>query len=144
MIKIIYASVKPSIKTEGEKELIFCVVRKKWILITPEEWVRQNILLYLIHVLKYPASLIAVEKQLRLGEMKKRFDIVAYKNEKPFLLIECKAMEVPVTQKTLDQAMRYNINLQTKNFIITNGNSTYGFVIDNAEMFELHEFPSYL
>ncbi|MFT3980269.1 MAG: type I restriction enzyme HsdR N-terminal domain-containing protein [Ferruginibacter sp.] len=143
MIDIVYPAVKPAIKTEGEKEFIFCVVRKKWMLITPEEWVRQNILLYLIHSLQYPASLIAVEKQLALGELKKRFDIVVYKSEKPFLLIECKAMEVPVTQKTLDQAMRYNINLQAGYFIISNGNHTYGFGVDNGRLQMLQAFPAY-
>lgn len=143
MIKIIYPAKKPSLKTEDGKEFIFCVIRKKWLRISPEEWVRQNVLLYLIHSLGYPASLIAVEKQLVLGELKKRFDIVVFQNEKPFLLIECKAMEVAVSQKTLDQAMRYNINLQAGYFIITNGNATYGFAVENNHLSILHAFPKF-
>src|SRR5688572_28310618 len=120
MIKINYPDKKPDVKIVDGKEYIFCFIRKKWMLITPEEWVRQNVLLYLTGVLNYPASLIAVEKQLQLGELNKRFDIVVYKNDVPFVLIECKEMNVPINQKTLDQVMRYNINLQAAYFIITN------------------------
>lgn len=142
MIEIVYPAIKPKLKTEGEKEFIFCVIRKRWLQITPEEWVRQNVLLYLIHTLQYPAPLIAVEKQLMVGEMKKRFDIVFYKDEHPLLLIECKAMDVAVNKKTLDQAMRYNINLRAKYFVITNGNNTYGFEISNGKMKEMKIFPA--
>ena len=143
MIEIVYPDIRPAIKTEEGQEFIFCVIRKKWLLITPEEWVRQNVLLYLIHSLQYPASLIAVEKKMLLGELQKRFDIVVYRNERHFLLIECKAMDVPVTQKVLDQAMRYNSRLQAGYFIITNGNATYGFGITGGVMNLLHDFPVY-
>ncbi|RYD83443.1 MAG: type I restriction enzyme HsdR N-terminal domain-containing protein [Sphingobacteriales bacterium] len=143
MIEIIFPAIKPSLKTEKEKQFIFCVIRKKWMQLTPEEWVRQNVLLYLIHTLQYPSSLIAVEKQLLLGEMKKRFDIVVYKNDKPFVLIECKEMNVPISQKTLDQVMRYNINLQATSFIITNGNTCYGFTIDAGILTALRSFPAF-
>ena len=88
MIKIVYPELKPAIKSENEKEMIFCIIRKRWMIITPEEWVRQNFLLYLINVLHYPASLIAVEKQLISAAVKKRFDIVVYKNSLPFMIIE--------------------------------------------------------
>lgn len=141
MIKIVYPDIKPSIKTEGEKELILCLIRKKWILLTPEEWVRQNTLLYLTQTLRYPASLIAVEKKLQLDDIQKRFDIVVYKNEKPFVLIECKEMNVPITQKTLDQVMRYNSKLQAACFIITNGNTCYGFKNDNGQLAAIGAFP---
>jgi hypothetical protein len=109
--------------------------------LTPEEWVRQNLLLYFTEVMKYPASLIAVEKQLLLGELKKRFDIVLYKNELPFILVECKEMNVPISQKTLDQLLRYNINLQAAHFIITNGTHCYGFEFQNGQMTEMNSFP---
>lgn len=141
MIKIVYPDIKPSIKTEGEKEWILCLVRKKWIMLTPEEWVRQNTLLYLTQSLRYPASLIAVEKKLQLDDIQKRFDIVVYKNEKPFVLIECKEMNVPITQKTLDQVMRYNSKLQAACFIITNGSTCYGFKNDNGQLATIDAFP---
>lgn len=143
MIKILYPDKKPVIKTEGVKELIFCLIRKRWIQLTPEEWVRQNTLLYLTEILQYPASLIAVEKKIQLGELQKRFDIVVYKNEKPFVLIECKEMNVPITQKTLDQVMRYNIHLQAGSFIITNGSVCYGFTNDQGNLSSIESFPRF-
>jgi hypothetical protein len=143
MIKIIYPQKKPAIKSDGEKELVFCLVRKRWMQLTPEEWVRQNTLLYLTETLAYPASLIAVEKKLSLGDITKRFDIVVYKNEKPFVLIECKEMNVLITQKTLDQVMRYNIKLQATCFIITNGQHCYGFKNDNGNLVALEAFPAF-
>jgi hypothetical protein len=143
MIKIIYPDKKPAIKTEGGKEYIFCMARKKWMLITPEEWVRQNVLLYITEVLNYPASLIAVERQLQLGELNKRFDIVVYKDSVPFVLIECKEMNVPINQKTLDQVMRYNINLQAVCFIITNGTVCYGFKKEEGRVREMDAFPGF-
>ncbi|MEI8059780.1 MAG: type I restriction enzyme HsdR N-terminal domain-containing protein, partial [Ferruginibacter sp.] len=74
MIKIDYPLYQPKIKKEKDKEFIFDEVRKRWIILTPEEWVRQNFLQYLIVVKKYPAVLIAVEKEISLGDLKKRFD----------------------------------------------------------------------
>ena len=96
----------------------------------------------MLHSMGYPASLIAVEKQLQVGELKKRFDIVLYKDAAPFLLIECKAMQVPVSQKTMEQAMRYNIALRAGHFIITNGNNSYGFSMVNGTIITLNQFPA--
>lgn len=143
MIKINYPNKKPPVKIDGDKEYIFCLARKKWMLITPEEWVRQNVLLFLTEVLKYPASLIAVEKQLQLGELNKRFDIVVYRNEVPFVLIECKEINVPINQKTLDQVMRYNINLKAAYFIVTNGTSCYGFKKEHESLQAVNVFPAF-
>jgi hypothetical protein len=141
MIKINYPDKKPVIKTAAGREWIFCTIRKKWMVLTPEEWVRQNLLLYFIEELNYPASLMAVEKQLQLGDLKKRFDIVLYKNALPFMLVECKEMNVPISQKTLDQVMRYNINLQADYFVITNGTDCYGFKKEEGEMRNVNVFP---
>lgn len=143
MIDLEYPNKKPSIKKDGEKDLIFCVIRKKWLVLTPEEWVRQNSLLYLTEVMNYPASLIAVEKQIMLGELKKRFDVVVYKNELPFMLIECKELNVPIDQKTLNQALRYNIELQAPYCVISNGNTCYGFFIENGSVVEINHFPTF-
>ena len=143
MIAMEYPATKPAIKTAESKELIFCMIRKKWLTLTPEEWVRQNTLLYLTEVMQYPASLIAVEKQIVLGDVKKRFDIVVYKNELPFMLIECKELQVPISQKTLDQALRYNIKLQAPYCFISNGNTCYGFQIQQGLVSALLHFPSF-
>ena len=141
MIKIDYPEKKPVIKKVSGREFIFCVIRKRWMILTPEEWVRQNLLLFFISVMKYPASLMAVEKQLLLGDVKKRFDIVVYKQDVPFMLIECKEMKVPITGKTLDQVLRYNMNLQAGYFIITNGTECYGFKNEKGVMVDMEFFP---
>lgn len=100
MIKIEYPPYQPKIKTENGKEFIFDEFRKRWILLTPEEWVRQNFLQYLTQTKKYPASLIAIEKEIKLGELKKRFDLVVYdRNSKPWMIVECKEMNVALDKK---------------------------------------------
>lgn len=142
MIKTIFPEKKPSIKTESGKELIFCIIRKRWILITPEEWVRQNFLQYLTDVMHYPASLIAVEKQLLLGDVKKRFDIVVYDKEtKPFMIIECKEMNVPLSENVLQQVLRYNTNIQARFLVITNGSHCFGFEKMNDRFSEINIMP---
>ena len=141
MIKIIYPDNKPRIKTSGEIDEVFCVVRKNWFLLTPEEWVRQNFLLYLIHILKYPASLIAVEKQLILGDLKKRFDILIYKESTPFMVVECKEMNVPLTEEVLLQALRYNSNIQAKFLVITNGSYCEAFENKGNKIIKIDNLP---
>ena len=128
MIKIEYPSYQPKIKSQQGKEFIYDEIRKQWIMLTPEEWVRQNFLQYLIQVKKYPATLIAVEKEIKLGDLAKRFDIVVYdKNTQPWIIIECKEMEVALDKLVLDQALRYNITLQVPYIVITNGTYCFGF-----------------
>ena len=78
MLQVKYPSKKPSIAVKYGMDKIFCICRKKWVSLTPEEWVRQNFILFLSEVLKYPVSLIAVEKQIRLGPLKKRFDLIVF------------------------------------------------------------------
>ena len=122
MIKIEYPPYQPKIKEENGRELIFDEFRKRWIVLTPEEWVRQNFLQYLTQTKKYPASLIAVEKEIKLGELKKRFDIVVYdKNSKPWMIVECEELNVSLDKSVLDQILRYNISLDVPYLVITNG-----------------------
>ena len=143
MIKIEYPQYQPKIKKENAKELIFDEIRKRWIMLTPEEWVRQNFLQYLIHIKKYPASLIAIEKEIKLGELKKRFDIVVYdKATKPWMIIECKEMNMVLDKKVLDQVMRYNMTLQVPYLVITNGSYCMAMTFKNDEMIEIDELPS--
>ena len=142
MIKIVYPSYQPKIKKEAEKEFIFDEFRKRWVVLTPEEWVRQNFLQYLTQIKKYPPSLIAIEKEIKLGELKKRFDIVVYdSNTKPWMIIECKEMNVPVNKKTFAQILNYNQTLQVDYLITTNGTITYGLKTSNKILLE--EIPSY-
>lgn len=144
MIRINYPDKKPSIKQEQGKELVFCIIRKIWLSLTPEEWVRQNFLLYLTEVLAYPASLIAVEKQLILGDVKKRFDIVVFNRQtKPFMLVECKEMNVQLTEAVLNQALRYNIMVQADYLVITNGSFSAAFEKNETHFKMIEKLPAY-
>ena len=144
MIKIIYPPYQPKIKTVEGKEFIFDEVRKQWLVLTPEEWVRQNFLQYLIHQQKYPSSLIAIEKEIYLGDVKKRFDIIVYdKNTKPWIIVECKEMAIELNEAVLSQALRYNSTIQAPYIIITNGTYCFAFVVKDGKFSEINEMPEY-
>ncbi len=144
MIKIDYPPYQPRIKKEDDKEFIFDEVRKKWMVLTPEEWVRQNFLQYLIQVKKYPASLIAVEKEIAVADTRKRFDIVVYnKDHQPYMIVECKEMGVVLDKKTLDQVLRYNMNLKVSYLIITNGSYCFAFSTTGGVMNLEEEIPAF-
>jgi hypothetical protein len=142
MIKIEYPPYQPKIKKAGVKEFIFDEIRKRWIILTPEEWVRQNFLQYLTQTKKYPASLIAIEKEIKLGELKKRFDILVYdRNTKPWMIIECKEMDVTLDKSVLDQALRYNISLDVPYLVITNGSYCLALLLANNTMTAIDNLP---
>ena len=142
MIKIDYPSYQPKIKEEDKKEFIFDKFRKRWVQLTPEEWVRQNFLQYLTQTKKYPASLIAIEKEIKLGELKKRFDIVVYDGEtKPWMIIECKEMNVTLDKTVLDQVLRYNISLNVPYLVITNGMHCMAFSLQDNKVLEIDSLP---
>ncbi|MGG9970235.1 type I restriction enzyme HsdR N-terminal domain-containing protein [Ferruginibacter sp. SUN002] len=144
MIKIEYPSYQPKIKGESNKEFIFDEVRKQWLILTPEEWVRQNFLQYLMQVMQYPASLIAVEREIKLGELKKRFDIVVFdKDSKPWMIVECKEMNVALDTVVLNQVLRYNQVLQVPFLVITNGSNTVAYSTANNELTALLELPDF-
>ncbi|CAN5828640.1 hypothetical protein BH11BAC3_BH11BAC3_15020 [soil metagenome] len=99
---------------------------------------------YLVLVKNYPASLIAVEKEIKLVELVKRFDIVVYdKSMSPWMIIECKEMNEVIDKKVLDQALRYNISLHVPYIILTNGTYCYGFALEGAKFKEINELPGY-
>lgn len=139
MIKISFPDYPFKIKEEDNKEYIFDPLRKCWARLSPEEWVRQNFVQYLLLVEQYPMALIAIEKELRLGELVKRFDILVYnKAHQPWLMIECKAMDIPLSDKVLSQVLRYNISIPVNYLVITNGSYTAAFEKrgGNLEMIE--------
>ena len=110
------------LKDDQGKVYILDVSRKKYVMLTPEEWVRQNCLHYLRDDKKYPISLLAVEKGIRVNGKNLRYDIVAYnKNASPVLLVECKAPEVKIDQSTFDQIASYNLELKVPYLMVTNG-----------------------
>jgi predicted type IV restriction endonuclease len=119
------------IKRDKNKHQIFDVVRKKYIALTPEEWVRQHLLHYLINEKKVSPNWIAVETAVKYNELIKRPDVVVYKNNKPFLLAECKA--ATITEQTFQQLVRYNYSLQAHYMVLTNGVQHFFAQIDYAE-----------
>lgn len=143
MIRISFPAHQFRIKEAEGKEWIFDTFRKQWVRLTPEEWVRQNILEYLVQVKQYPASLIAVEKEIMVGELRKRFDILVYRNDLPWMMIECKEMNVPIDESVLRQILTYNSRLKVNFLVITNGNTSYGFAINNDEVCMIEEFPDF-
>jgi hypothetical protein len=131
-----------TIKTEKGRELILDTLRKKWVRLTPEEWVRQNFVQYLIKVHQYPASLIALEKEIMLGELKKRFDILVYNTKhQPWMMIECKASSVLLDQKVFDQLLRYHQAVPVCYLLITNGAYTYGWKKTGNELELIRSIP---
>ena len=120
-----------NIKLEGQRKLIFDSIRKKYVVLTPEEWVRQNFISYLVEMKNYPKGLIAVEKKVDVNRMPQRSDIVLYNNKAiPVMIVECKAPGVKISQKTFNQIARYNMNLQVPYLVVTNGLSHYCCQID--------------
>ncbi len=119
------------IRADGDKQFIFDIIRKKFVVLTPEEWVRQHIVHYLVHDHRFPKALISVEKQLVLNTLSKRTDIVLYTpSAQPVLIVECKAPDIVLSQKTFDQIARYNLTLQVPWLWVTNGTHNYLAKID--------------
>lgn len=145
MIKISFPKDQLKIRKRGSLNETFDEIRKKWILLTPEEWVRQNILQYLLIIKNYPPSLISIEKEIKLGELRKRCDIVVYNRETiPWMIIECKEMHVGLTEKVVSQVLRYHIALPATYLVITNGSFTRGFVKQDQKFSEIDSFPDFL
>ncbi|MEO6327685.1 MAG: type I restriction enzyme HsdR N-terminal domain-containing protein [Ginsengibacter sp.] len=145
MIKIEYIAYEFKIRKEKNVEYIFDQLRKRWCVLSPEEWVRQNFLQYLTNLKKYPSSLIAIEKEISLGELKKRCDIVVYNRETlPWMIIECKGMNEPLNSKVLDQILRYHITLPATYLVITNGRYCFGFEKKTGHFYEVAELPEYV
>ena len=134
-------------KNSENKVSIFDDIRKKFIILTPEEWVRQHTVQFLLQEKNYPKSYINVEKLVKVNNINKRYDIVVFEpNGELFLLIECKAPEVKITQDTFDQIARYNLKLKAENLMVTNGLNHYFCQMDfeNEKYIFLQELPDFL
>ena len=145
MIFINYPPHQYKIREAGvKKEEIWDDTRRQWVSLSPEEWVRQNFVQFMVQVCRYPASYIALEKRIQLGDVKKRFDILVYNGAvKPWLMVECKAKDVQINKKVLNQVLNYNMAVPVPYLIITNGDTTYGYYRDGLELKELTELPAY-
>ena len=126
MISLNFSNIQLKLQRTDDKTSVFDPILKKWIILTPEEHVRQYMIQYLTCVMQYPASLLAVEKTILVGNLSKRFDIVVYsRDHKPWMLVECKAPEVPVSEKTLHQLLNYQRIVQSNYWLLTNGHQTF-------------------
>ncbi|MEP7258213.1 MAG: type I restriction enzyme HsdR N-terminal domain-containing protein [Flavitalea sp.] len=144
MIKIDYPLYEFRMKKEEEREFIFDEIRKTWLRLTPEEWVRQNFVQYLLQVKKYPSSLLALEKRIQVGEMSKRFDILIYDaGHHPWMMIECKSMEVVLREDALRQALRYNMAIPVPYLVITNGIYCMAFHKNDNGLESIAELPEF-
>ena len=144
MIKIDFPKEQPNLRHKEGVNEIFDTIRKKWLVLTPEEWVRQNIILYLLLKKSFPSSLISIEKEIKLAELKKRYDIVVFNRETtPWMIIECKEMNVNLSEKTMEQILRYHISIPSKYLIITNGSHCFGFEKKEGRFEEIDVFPEF-
>jgi len=131
-------------QADGGKVLIFDIIRKKYVQLTPEEWVRQNFIYYLINFLDYPKSLIKVESGLRYNKLLKRSDILVFNRDvEPLLLVECKSSELKITQDVVDQAAVYNKSLNARYLLVTNGIKHLCWKISDDGNQLLEEIPRY-
>ncbi|MCL5130238.1 type I restriction enzyme HsdR N-terminal domain-containing protein [Algibacter sp. L1A34] len=133
-------------KNSENKVSIFDCIRKKFVILQPEEWVRQHCTLYLINVKKYPLSLINVEKELTINDLKKRYDIVVFNPDGSIhLIVECKAPKININQTTFDQIARYNTELNATYLMVTNGINHYYCQMDfeNERYQFLKDIPEY-
>ncbi len=144
MLKLNFPECDLKLKNKENKPAIFSVLRKKYLILTPEEWVRQHCIHFLIHDKNYSISLLSEERELKLGAVTKRYDILGFtSNGEIDLVVECKAPHIKISQKTFDQIARYNMALKANYLMITNGISHYYCRMDykNETYIFLEELP---
>ncbi|WP_372793522.1 type I restriction enzyme HsdR N-terminal domain-containing protein [Lutibacter sp.] len=135
------------IKSTKNKYVIFDIIRKKYVSLTPEEWVRQHLIHYLIEEKKYPLSLIGIEKKLTVNKLTKRTDILIFNTKGlPHIIVECKAPSVNITQNAFDQIASYNLKLNANYLMVTNGINHYYCKMDfeNEKYIFLQNIPDYI
>jgi hypothetical protein len=132
------------VKQVNGKPYIFDIIRRKFVSLTPEEWVRQHFIHLLITQYGYPKSLFAIETGMQYNTLAKRTDIIILSGESlPFLLVECKAPFIKVNEATFAQISRYNFTLQPKYLAVTNGMNHYCFKAINGQIEFMDDFPKY-
>jgi type I site-specific restriction endonuclease len=128
----------------GQSKQIFDCVRKRFVALTEEEWVRQNFMFFMIHSKKYPASLMGIEKMVKVNNLSQRADIVVYqRNGLPWMIVECKSVKVSLTENTFYQAARYSSTLKVPYFVITNGLNHYCLHFNGQELKALSDLPEF-
>lgn len=135
------------LKNSENKHYIFDEIRKKFVVLQPEEWVRQHCVCYLIKNKNYPKSLINVEKELKVNGLKKRYDIVVFNSDGSIhLIVECKSPKITINQSAFDQIARYNLTLNATYLMVTNGLNHYYCAMDfESERYQfLTDIPNYI
>ena len=131
MLQLEFPNYTFKIKNNGNGDYIFDEIRKKYIKLTKEEWVRQNCVKFLINEKNFPSVLINIEKTIKINKLSKRYDIVVYRPDGGIkLLVECKSPEIKINQKTFDQIAVYNMNLKSEQLMVTNGLEHYYYKIN--------------
>ncbi len=146
MIDLCFPNYEFRIKNRHNKKYIFDLIRKKFILLTHEEWVRQNCVMFLINEQKIPKVLINVEKKIKVNNLTKRYDIIVYRpNGSVFLLVECKSPKVNINQETFNQISIYNSEIIAQYLMLTNGLFNYYCSIDYSNQCYkfVKDFPKY-
>lgn len=146
MLDLNLPSFRINVKKKGDRLQVFDPIRQRYVALTPEEWVRQHFINYLIAEKNYPKNLIANETEINLNSLRRRCDTVIHSNElTPLLIIEYKAPDVKITQAVFDQIARYNIVLKVKYLIVSNGIQHFCCKIDyeNQKFSYLQEIPDY-
>lgn len=134
------------LKESGGKTLIYDVIRRKWLILTSEEWVRQHVVHFLHNFLRYPLSLMNVERGTRYNKLQKRTDICVYSQDgKPLLLVECKAPHVAISSNTVQQAAIYNQTIQAPFLLLSNGHHHFCWAVnpDGVTLVPLPELPTF-
>lgn len=146
MLELSLPAFEYKVKKQSGTVMIFDIIRKKFVVLTPEEWVRQHVIHYLIEVKHFPVALLAVEREIDLYGLRRRFDVVVFdRTGNPWLLIECKAPSVVLNRQVFDQAFRYNITLEAPYVAITNGVKHFCGKIERSRGFVfLSDFPDYI
>ena len=122
MQKLNLPAIDAKLKKEEGKVWIFDMIRKKYVVLTPEEWVRQHFIHFLIHELKYPKSLFRIESSLTYNKLQKRSDILIFDRDgKPWMLVECKSADIRLSQNAFNQVAVYNMTVNAKYIAVSNG-----------------------
>ena len=146
MQKLNFPAYTFRLKNSENKVAIFDEIRKKFIILTPEEWIRQHVIQFLLQDKNYPKSYINVEKLIKVNDLSKRYDIIVYQpNGEIYLLIECKSSDIKIDQTTFDQIARYNLTLKAKYLMVTNGLNHYFCQMDfeKEKYIFLKELPNF-
>lgn len=130
-------------KDDKNRACIFDSIRKKWLVFSSEEWVRQNLIRFIVDFLNYPTEIIQIESGLKVNQNQRRSDVIIFKNSKAIVLIECKAPSISITENTLNQALNYNKVYKAKYIMLSNGLTHKIFHVLDVGIKQLNELPNF-